>query len=575
MTPISAAQQFKAVATLRWYLFRNSFRRKGGAGELAARIIIYPVAALILFGVTSAAGSSAYFAATSANFPLVAGIFWAIFALQVVVSINISQPGLSFDPESLIRFPLTFPRYLLVRIFLGLLSASTVIGTVALLAAATGLTLGIRSDDYAPAALAKGYSTSPSIAPIAFALAVALAITNMFFLRMVFAWVDRWLSTRRAREFFTFFIIAFSIGIQYVNVTVNNIGHKYTHAQQAAKLQAARHAYAVVSPVLDVLPPGLAGAAITHAGHAETLPALAIVLAILVYAAVFLGIFAWRMHREYRGENLSEVNHAKDPPPATVTQPSRPAALAPVNTVPSRIPAPFAANLQKEWIYVRRNPSQFYGLLAPLAMVFLFASRMGRMGQPGLIFPAVAAYSILGVSALAYNILGLDANGVQFYFISPVPFRTIFLSKNIFGFAITLIQLVLLYVLLTFTQGAPPLLLTLDTLCWVIFAALVNVTVGNMRSITTPKKIDPGKISRKQASQLSALLALALMLAAIALGAATLALGRFLGVNWLPIPVFLGLAAGAAALYWAGLNRVDAMAQNHRESLIEELSKTE
>ena len=34
------------------------------------------------------------------------------------------------------------------------------------------------------------------------------AATNVLFSRMIFAWVDRWLSTRRAREVFTAIIFA-------------------------------------------------------------------------------------------------------------------------------------------------------------------------------------------------------------------------------------------------------------------------------------------------------------------------------------------------------------------------------
>ena len=181
MTPIPASSQFKAIAYLRWRLFRNGLRRKGGAGELAARILVYPIFAGFIIGPVVVATSSAYLAVEHHHPEYLAPVFWAIFALRVLVSINISQPGQSFDPEALIRFPLTFPRFLTVRIFLGLLSASTIIGTLALLGAATGASVA-----------------DASLAPAAFAAALSLAVADMFLIRMVFAWVDRWLSTRRA-----------------------------------------------------------------------------------------------------------------------------------------------------------------------------------------------------------------------------------------------------------------------------------------------------------------------------------------------------------------------------------------
>jgi len=566
---IPVRQQFAAVAWLRWRLFANGFRRKGGTGELVARIIVFPIAIGFVLGPTLAAFAAARASVTNGHLEFLTGVFWGIFLLQIIVSINISPPGLSFDPESLIRYPLAFPRYLVIRLFLGLLSVSTIAGTIALLGAATGITVA-----------------NHALAPVAFAAALALALCNMLFVRMVFAWVDRWLSTRRARELFTVLIFAFSIGIQYVNVTFNNLGHRPDPAAQEAKIAAALRLYGRVEPYLHRLPPGLAGSAVLRNSESAQLAALSLIFAILLFAAFFLAIFAWRMQREYRGENLSEaakspatstgslrngvrtvVPHLGRAPIATEAgEPSFPAA-------PPALPSVVLACLEKEWISVRRNPAQFYGLLMPLAMVFIFAGRLGRFSMTGMIFPAAVAYSVLGIAALAYNILGLDASGVQFYFIAPVRFRSVILGKNLFGFCLTVAQLVLIYGVIAFTAGTPPVLITLSTVLWAVFACLANATIGNMRSITAPKKMDPSKLSRKQASQLSALISVGLMLVIGGIGFGLIALSQFLDIPWLPIPILLALAVGAFALYAAGLAGIDNMALSRRETLIEELSK--
>ena len=375
-------------------------------------------------------------------------------------------------------------------------------------------------------------------------------------------------------------IFVFSIGIQYVNVTVTNLGHRSSHSAQQAKFAAMRRVYHSVEPYLRGLPPGLAGAAVLRSNDARQLAALGLIAGVLLFAAVFLAIFAWRMQREYRGENLSEA--AKPPAQSvassvvrrgTVTS-SLPVASQPHSRSQGFLSPVVAACLQKEWIYVRRNPAQFYGLIAPLAMVFIFAGRLGSLSKTGMVFPSAVAYSVLGIAALAYNIFGVDASGVQFYFMAPIAIRSVILAKNLFGFAITAIQLVLVYLVLHFISGPPPILITISTICWAIFACLVNATVGNMRSITAPKKIDPSKISRKQASQLSGLMCIGIMLAVGGVGAALIGLANFAGINWLPIPILLALALGTFTLYIAGLNRADSMALDHRESLIEELSKT-
>lgn len=577
---ISARSQFSAVAWLRWRLFVNSFRRKGTTSELLARVVMVPVLAVIVIGPIVAGGGAAWYAISHNRTHLLSPIFWAIFAFQVVISINIAQPGLSFEPEQLVRFPLSFPRYLLIRLVLGLLSTSTVIGSLALIAAAGGATFA-----------------RPALGPVLFAAALALALTNMLFIRMIFAWVDRWLSTRRAREIFTGLIILFSVGIQYLNVTFNPGFSGSSGIKRAAKEAVVKHIYYSATPFLRLFPPGYAAAAVGDQVGGHSLLAALNVVGILVFAAFFLAVFAWRMRLEFAGENLSEVAANQSAPSLPTARVSAslvasypPARLAPDSAAkygrpieaaplfPSRsllgVSPAIAACLLKEWIYLRRNTAQFYAVLTPLAMVLLFASRMGRFSHTGYTFPAAAAYSVLGLCALSYNLFGLDATGIQFYFLAPVDFRSIIVAKNLFGFFFLGLDVVLVYVAIFFISGRPPLLITAITLAWLVFAALINATVGNIRSITTPKKMDPGKISRKQASQMSALLAVGLMLLAAAAGIALIFLGRSLRRDWLPLPAFLVLAAIAVGFYLIGLTRVDHLMARHRESMLEELTKT-
>jgi ABC-2 type transport system permease protein len=76
---------------------------------------------------------------------------------------------------------------------------------------------------------------------------------------MVFAWVDRWLSTRRAREIFTGLIFAFSIGIQYLNFAFNpayNHGHAYHH-DISRRVTFMANLYHRAHPLLAWLPPEL------------------------------------------------------------------------------------------------------------------------------------------------------------------------------------------------------------------------------------------------------------------------------------------------------------------------------
>jgi ABC-2 type transport system permease protein len=189
--------QFAALAYLRWCLFRNSFRRKGGVGELVSRILFFPIIGIIAFGPIVGCGVGAYFIVSSGHLNMLPVLTWGIFLLWQLVSINIAQPNLSFDINIILRFPLSFPRYLAARLVFGLLGASNVIGTLALVAADVGLGIA-----------------RPSLLPWSTLLLAVYALTNIVFTRMIFAWIDRWLSTRRAREVLTAFILFFSLGIQ-------------------------------------------------------------------------------------------------------------------------------------------------------------------------------------------------------------------------------------------------------------------------------------------------------------------------------------------------------------------------
>ncbi len=123
-TTAQSRAQFAALARLRWCIFRNAFRRKGGAGELVARIIIFPIFAALAIGPILGSGVTAFYLASTGRIAMLPLLTWGIFALWMLVVLNVSTPGLSFDINTIIRFPLSFPRYLTARIFFGLLSAS-------------------------------------------------------------------------------------------------------------------------------------------------------------------------------------------------------------------------------------------------------------------------------------------------------------------------------------------------------------------------------------------------------------------------------------------------------------------
>ena len=556
-TTAQSRAQFAALARLRWCIFRNAFRRKGGAGELVARIIIFPIFAALAIGPILGSGVTAFYLASTGRIAMLPLLTWGIFALWMLVVLNVSTPGLSFDINTIIRFPLSFPRYLTARIFFGLLSASAVIGTLSLIATDIGISFA-----------------NPSLALWSTLVLAVFALTNIFFVRMILVWVERWLQTRRAREILTAFILFVSLGFQYINLNFNPGLQGRHHRHPSAHLPLVLSIYHHLKPIAAFFPPGLTGGSINSYSQGNVLMAIASLLGLIAFGALFFVVYASRMHREFRGENLSEVK-----------QPNQPATRRTPRAIPIPTTTPTPTNtfglnptviacLQKEFIYIRRNLNQLYGFIAPLFMVFLLASRLSASGRYGeYLFPVAVAYSVLGVSILAYNALGVDGAGIQFYFLSPARLRDIFLAKNITGFLLSLAELILIYAVISTVAHRPSLVIALSTIGWLLFTTFVNGAVGNLRSLTAPKKVDLMKANRGQASQLSVLIALGILVANVLIALAIKGITSYLGRPWLMVPIFFTLALISFILYLKVLNRLDTIALDHREALAEELCK--
>jgi ABC-2 type transport system permease protein len=559
-TAAQSRAQFAALAKLRWCIFRNAFRRKGGGGELVARIILLPLIGIAAIGPIIGSGIAAYFLISSGRIAMLPLLTWGIFALWMLVLLNISQPGLSFDINTIIRFPLSFPRYLTARLFFGLLSASTVIGTLSAISADIGIAIA-----------------RPSLAPWATLLLAIFALANIFLTRMLMVWVERWLSTRRAREIFTAFILFASLGFQYINLNFNPGMQGRHHRHTSTHLPLFRSIFHhIVQPVSAFLPPGLTAGSIVNASQSHFLVAIASLLGLILFVGLFFSIYSWRMYKEFRGENLSETTQSNQPaaPRAvrTTTLAASPGVAASTRTF--GLNSTIIACLQKEFIYLRRNINQLYGFIAPLFMVFLFAGRISSSGRFGeLIFPVAVAYSALGISTLSYNALGMDGPGVQFFLLSPTRLRDVFLAKNLIIFLLSFVELVLIFAVILFVAHAPSLAIALATVCWLLFTTFVNAAVGNLRSIIAPRKVDLMKASRKQISQLSMLIALGMLVVCAGVGYAVVFAANYLNRPWLMVPVLLAFAFMAFVFYYQVLNHLDSIVLDRRETLTEELCK--
>ena len=568
---IPATTQLVAIAWLRWRMFANGFRRQAASGKTAGfilsillRMFLWPILAFWVIGPAAGAGFLAWRAIAHHHperlIPLLAGIaiLWQFISVN---GAGMAATLSTFDPASLLRFPLRFPRYLVLRLLLGLLTPSTMVGCLALFAAALGIAIA-----------------DSSLAPAAFFVLAIYAALNIFFSRMIAVWMERWLSTRRAREIFTALMALVFVSFQLLNFH-RPLKFRHPTGHPSARANSWLNFLSGTHPFLNWLPPGFATGAILP-GH--PLARLVQFAALLAWTALFLAAFAFRLHKQFLGEYISEGaprTAAVIAAPRTHPRPPTPTPAGVFDrqlaTNNQQLLSPsVAACLRKEWVYLRGNSNQIIAMLTPLVFVFLFAKGM-LARHPSYLLTGAIGYSMLGLLAALYNIFGADGAGVQLYLLAPVRLRDVILAKNIAGLALLGAEAVLAWCVVAAVATVPiPLSTQISTFLWVIFMLFANLTLGTLRSIQAPRKITLAQARRMRsptAGKTSGLLVLAILFGSILLQVPVTLICRHFHNPWLAVVIFAPLAAIAVAAYALLLANVDRLILTHRDTFAQEL----
>jgi ABC-2 type transport system permease protein len=562
---IPATTQLLAIAWLRWRMFVNSFRRQAGSGKVAGlvlsiilRIILWPILALWVIGPVVGAGFLAWMAVSKHHperlAPLLGGIAigWQFVAIN---GVSMAATLSTFDPASLLRFPLRFGRYLVLRLMLGLLTPSTIVGSLALLAAAIGIAIA-----------------NLSLAPAALIVLAIYAAMNIFFSRMIAVWMERWLATRRAREIFGALMALFFVGIQVLNFRrPTSHAHAASGSWLLTFVRGSNHA-------LIWFPPGFATQSIILAAHPLERPVALLVqfAALLLWTAAFFAAFAIRLHKQFLGEYLSEGaprSAPTTPTPKLLPQPVAATAL-PQEPARSLVSPTIAACLRKEWVYLRGNGNQLIAMLTPLVFVFIL-SRGLLARHPEFLLPGSVGYAVMGLLAALYNIFGVDGPGVQSYLLAPIRLRDVILAKNIASMTLLLVEVALAWCVVFVLATAPiPLSAQLSAAFWILFILFANLTLGTLRSIQAPTKIalaQARKMRTPPASKTSGLLVLAILFGSILLQIPVTLLCSHFHNPWLAVWIFAPLAAAAVGAYALLLNNADRLILTYRDVFAAEL----
>jgi ABC-2 type transport system permease protein len=452
--------------------------------------------------------------------------------------------------------------YTAIRLFFGMLSPANIVGTLMCFAIALGVTIA-----------------RPALFLCAFLALAIFAAANILFTRMVFAWVDRWLATRRAREVFTAITFLFVMGIQYVNFVFNpayNHGHAPRH--HVTSLLPYLHRAA---PYLRFLPPELTNRSLLAAAQHQPATSLIAIAGCALYAAAFLSVFSLRMRTEFRGENLTDAANAPAKqriPKSTIATPTTATTAKPTATTALKIrtfglPPISIAQFGKEFLFVRRNQGVLFALVMPMAIAVFLCIKWSSRSASAWVFPAAVAYTLMGLVQLSYNSWGLEGAGSQMYFLAPVRIRDIMLGKNLLNFALAAAEVLAMFGVVLYTGNIPSLSTIVGSVLWAAGTILFSTAVGNQRSLASPKKIILSSANRKQTSPLSGLISLGVMMVAMTIGAGVFVPAIYFHLNWIVVPILAAYAFGGYFVYNRILNSIDRFALIHRESLFLELCK--
>lgn len=541
-----ARQQMAAVAGLRWRVFVNSLRTFRGRLELASRIFIS--LAFLGGGIGGAVGlgGAAWFLILHGNVEWLGTLLWPVFLFWQLFPLMATAFTQNVESANLLRFPLSYRSYFLIRLAYGSLDPATAVASLWLL----GIDVGI------------GVARL-RVLPWATLVLLIFALVNIVLARMLFAWLERWLAQRRTREILGVVFFLFVLSFQLIGPLITAYEHRSMPKRSfiGQKLGNAQRP----------LPPGLAAAAI--AGPLRSQPSSSVVpfVLLLSYGIAFLWLLNFRLRAEYRGASFSESARRKALP-IGLPEP-RPGWNLP------GVPGPIVAVFEKELRYLSRSGPMLFTLIVPLFMLAVFRSSGKNEGllarTPDLTFPLGAAYSLLLLTNLSYNNFGADGGGTQFFFASPVRFRQIVMGKNLAHAAVFALEVGLVWLGTCLLYRLPSLGVSMATLAGILFVVPIDLAAGNLFSIYSPTRIEAGVFGRQRASLTTVLASFAVRGALFGVGGLMLWFSRTFENSWVELLVLWLPAVFAFSVYAFVLDRVDGIALGHRENLISNLRRRE
>ena len=224
MRPTSRVQsrgQLAAIAWLRWRLFVNALRSNAGQAGVDSRAFSSrshsPSADSAAL---SAWASPAFFCLSQGKPELLALLLWLVFFFWQVFPIMATAFTNNPDSSDLLRFPLSYRSYFLVRLAYGAFDPATALGSLW----SFGILVGV------------GFA-KPALLPWTLLVLLTFAVFNLLFMQMIFAWVERWLAQRRTREIMGILFVLLMLSFQLIGPLTRTFRKQRAGANDAATVR--------------------------------------------------------------------------------------------------------------------------------------------------------------------------------------------------------------------------------------------------------------------------------------------------------------------------------------------------
>lgn len=463
-----------------------------------------------------------------------------VFAFWQLVPLFTLSGGWSLQLNRLLPFPIRHRTLFTIEVLLRITTAPEMV--IVLIGSVVGLL------------------RNPAVGPTAFALLLFIPV-NLFLSLAIREWVLQAFARNKFREIFTVLIV--SIGIVPQILTRTTLGRRLLPYFQHA-------ANSVGTPWREVAVLSLG----THSWYMDF-----VFIAAWTYACYLLA--RRNFEKGLLREEAFQAGAAKtESAPGRVRKPSAFGSLA---DLPNRLfKDPLAALLQKEYRSLLRMPR--FRVMFGMACVFsvlvfipmtLNGARHGSNSFMSNNFLVVTTlYGLLILSdSLLLNVFGFDRLATQIYFVSPIPFRTVLIAKNLTAITFVLIQSASVVLVAALVRIVLTPINVLNAVAAAAVVGIFFISVGNMTSISMARPLNPAQTFRKSAGgkmQLWLLVCAAGMCVLVGFGF----VARYaLDTDWAMLGVLGVELIIGYIVYRVATQSAIEKAESEREQLIDALSK--